>query len=104
MTEYPLPFEYKEEMLIDRDYRSKENGRVYRCFYKSEYEFNTYSIQPLDPTEEEKHIFPFPHWRIEFNPNDWELLPENWKPEDLPATVDKIELGGDVYVITNKPL
>lgn len=43
-------------MIENRLYRSKKNGRVYRCFYKSEYT-GAYSIMPLNPTETEKANF-----------------------------------------------
>ena len=85
-------------MIVGQLYRSKKNGRVYKCFYHSEYEPNTYSIKPLKPTKHEEKIYPFPHIRIEYNPNDWELVFENTEPT---ATIDEIERIGDIYIIKN---
>lgn len=92
-------------MIENRLYRSKKNGRVYRCFYKSEYT-GACSIMPLNPTETEKAIFPFPHLRIEYNPNDWILLPEDYNHEknNTTATLDEIECLGALYLIKNTPL
>lgn len=92
-------------MIEDRLYRSKKNGRVYKCFYKSEWT-GACSIIPIEPTEEEKTIFPFPHLRIEYDPNAWILLPKNYdvKQKELFATVDEIDCLGGTYVIKNQPL
>lgn len=93
------------EMKLNRLYRSKKNGRVYECFYYSEYSGH-YSIKPLKPTETEKRLCPFPHLKIEYKPEDWILLPQNYDPEkdDTPATVDEIEDIGGVYLVKNNPL
>lgn len=92
-------------MILGKLYRSKKNGRVYKCFYKSEY-IGAFSIVPLNPTESEKAIFPYPHLRIKYEPEDWILLPENYASEkdNTVASIDEIECLGGTYLIKNNPL
>ena len=80
---------------------SKKNGRIYECFYKSDYEKNMYSIKPLNPTESESMIYPFPHLRIEYNSDDWEEVTEETLKNQPKATIDEIECLSASYLVKN---
>ena len=82
-------------------YLSKKNGRIYKCICKSDYE-PIYSILPLNPTEFEKNIYPFPHLRVEYNPDDWEEVSE--KNTKKQATIDELENIDGIYIVKNNPV
>lgn len=84
-------------MKVGKTYRSKRNGRLYKCFYKSEYE-EIYSMLPLHPTELEKHIYPFPHIRVYPDDNDW------METDQQTAEIERIERIDNVYIIDNQPV
>lgn len=88
-------------MKIGKLYLSKKNGRIYKCLCKYNDE-PKYTIIPLNPTDFENKIFPFPHLRIEYNQDDWKEVSE--KTLKNQATIDELENIDGVYIVKNNPV